>query len=90
MNNRERSPERFAIASWRQDALCIVDGVGTDFFFGTDKHEVEAAIEFCSDCPVKTDCLEYAITNNIVDGVWGGASERERRRMKRSLKSSDL
>ena len=36
----------------------------------------------CEDCPIKTPCLEYAITNNIKFGIWGGESARQRKRTK--------
>ena len=44
---------------------------------------VEQARKVCADCPVKEPCLEYALTHRIDHGVWGGASERERRRILR-------
>nr|MDQ6928977.1 WhiB family transcriptional regulator [Actinomycetota bacterium] len=43
----------------------------------------EVARRVCIDCPVKSPCLEYALANSIDHGVWGGASERERRRIAR-------
>ena len=49
------------------------DGVGVD-----------AARRICADCPARTPCLEYALVNRIDHGVWGGTSERERRRILRS------
>jgi len=42
---------------------------------------VEVARRICVDCPVKQPCLEYALENRIDHGVWGGCSERERRRI---------
>jgi len=35
----------------------------------------------CVQCRVRVECLDYALTNGFVYGVWGGASERERRRI---------
>ncbi len=52
-------------------------------FFPNDGVGVEVARRICADCPVKTACLEYALLNRIDHGVWGGASERERRRIAR-------
>ncbi len=52
-------------------------------FFPNDGVGVEIARKICADCPVKTPCLEYALVNRIDHGVWGGASERERRRIAR-------
>jgi WhiB family transcriptional regulator, redox-sensing transcriptional regulator len=50
-------------------------------FFPSDGVGVDRARKICATCPVTADCLEYALTNRIDHGVWGGASERERRRI---------
>lgn len=50
-------------------------------FFPSDGVGVEVAKRVCIDCPVKTRCLEYALQSRIDHGVWGGTSERERRRI---------
>ncbi len=50
-------------------------------FFPSDGVGVEVARRVCADCPVKEMCLEYALSNRIDHGVWGGCSERERRRI---------
>lgn len=52
-------------------------------FFPSDGVGVDAARHICADCPVKEPCLEYALSNHIDHGVWGGTSERERRRIAR-------
>jgi len=52
-------------------------------FFPSDGVGVELARRICADCPVKVMCLEYALENRIDHGVWGGTSERERRRILR-------
>ncbi|MGI9032264.1 MAG: WhiB family transcriptional regulator [Acidimicrobiales bacterium] len=52
-------------------------------FFPSDGVGVEVARRVCAGCPVKEPCLEYALRNGIDHGVWGGASERERRRIAR-------
>jgi len=54
-----------------------------DLFFPSDGVGVEVARRICADCPVKSPCLEYAMANHIDHGVWGGTSERERRRIAR-------
>ena len=53
-------------------------------FFPSDGVGVDAARRVCVDCPVKSECLEYALANRIDHGVWGGTSERERRRISKS------
>lgn len=50
-------------------------------FFPSDGVGVEVARRVCADCPVKEPCLEYALAHRIDHGVWGGCSERERRRI---------
>lgn len=52
-------------------------------FFPSDGLGVQAAQRICADCPVSDACLEYALANRIDHGVWGGRSERERRRILR-------
>lgn len=52
-------------------------------FFPSDGVGVEIARRICADCPMKDQCLEYALANRIDHGVWGGCSERERRRILR-------
>ena len=52
-------------------------------FFPSDGAGVDAARQLCATCPVKEPCLEYALRNKIDHGVWGGTSERERRRILR-------
>jgi WhiB family redox-sensing transcriptional regulator len=53
-------------------------------FFPSDGIGVEAARQVCSSCPVRQACLDYAIQHRIEHGVWGGASERARRRITRT------
>jgi WhiB family transcriptional regulator, redox-sensing transcriptional regulator len=50
-------------------------------FFPSDGVGVDRARKICTDCPVATSCLEYALEQRIEHGVWGGCSERERRRI---------
>ncbi len=52
-------------------------------FFPSDGVGVQAAQRICASCPVGEQCLEYALRNRIDEGVWGGASERHRRRLLR-------
>jgi WhiB family redox-sensing transcriptional regulator len=54
-----------------------------DIFFPSDGLGVQAAQRICAECPVADQCLEYALANRIDHGVWGGCSERERRRILR-------
>lgn len=65
---------------WMDDARCRE--IGGDVFFpeaGTDNRQ---AINVCKACPVIGECLDYALASHAV-GIWGGTSERERRRLRR-------
>jgi WhiB family transcriptional regulator, redox-sensing transcriptional regulator len=59
-------------------------------FFPSDGMGVQAAQRICADCPVKVTCLEYALADRVDHGVWGGTSERERRRILRQRRLSRL
>ena len=72
--------------SWRLRAACR--GVDPDVFYPTTDDEVEEAKAICRACPVRETCLEYALANRERDGVWGGATERERRRMIRQRRKT--
>ena len=66
---------------WMLRALCR--GASPSEFFPSDGVGVEMARRVCERCPVREECLEYALEYRIEHGVWGGASERERRRILR-------
>lgn len=72
--------------SWRQRAACR--GVDPDVFYPVSDEEAEEAKAICRVCPVRESCLEYALANRERDGVWGGATERERRRLIRQRRKS--
>jgi WhiB family redox-sensing transcriptional regulator len=72
--------------SWRQRAACR--GVDPDVFYPVSDEEAEEAKSICRVCPVREACLEYALANRERDGVWGGATERERRRMIRQRRKT--
>jgi WhiB family transcriptional regulator, redox-sensing transcriptional regulator len=64
---------------WMAAGNCRFEPPAT--FFPSDGVGVEVAKRICDDCPAKAPCLEYALTNRIDHGVWGGTSERQRRRI---------
>ncbi len=67
--------------AWMLTAKCR--GVDPGEFFPSDGSGVDRAQKVCATCPVQSECLEYALSARIEHGVWGGASERERRRILR-------
>ena len=50
-------------------------------FFPSDSIGVRSAQRVCVDCTVRLSCLRFALAQRINDGVWGGTSERQRRRL---------
>lgn len=65
--------------TWRERAACR--NTHPDLFFpekGDNGSRTLFARRLCTDCPVKQDCLDYAITEAIFHGIWGGMSVDER------------
>ena len=75
------SPE-VEIRSWQSRANCM--GVDPELFFPERGASTREAKEVCRGCVVRSDCLEYALANGEKFGIWGGLSERERRKVRRS------
>jgi WhiB family redox-sensing transcriptional regulator len=67
--------------SWRRFSNCL--GVDPDLFFPERGASTKEAKGVCHGCVVKKECLEYALTTGEKFGIWGGLSERERRRIRR-------
>ena len=72
--------------SWRNRAACR--GVDPDIFFPVSDEDAVQAKAICAECPVREACLEWALATRERDGVWGGATERERRRMIRQRRKT--
>lgn len=76
----------WALDGWRAQASCR--SADPDLFFpvgstGPAVSQIEAAKIVCRACPVRQPCLEFALTTNQDSGVWGAASEEERRVLRR-------
>ncbi len=80
------STKNTKILVWRERAACR--GVDPDIFYPFSDEEADDAKAICALCPVQQACLEWALTNRESDGVWGGATERERRRIIRRRRRS--
>jgi WhiB family redox-sensing transcriptional regulator len=65
---------------WRQDALCAE--TDPEAFFPEKGGSTREAKRVCAGCSVRTECLEAALANDERFGIWGGLSERERRRLR--------
>ncbi|MCU1492183.1 MAG: putative WhiB family transcriptional regulator [Acidimicrobiaceae bacterium] len=68
--------------TWQSRANCM--GVDPELFFPERGSSTREAKEVCRGCVVRVDCLEFAIANGEKFGIWGGMSERERRRVRRA------
>lgn len=69
--------------SWMDHGNCV--GESPNLFFPSSGVGVEKARRICQECLVQEACLSYALGNRIKHGVWGGRSERERRRLLRQM-----
>ncbi|GAA2067158.1 WhiB family transcriptional regulator [Williamsia deligens] len=68
---------------WQERALCAQ--TDPEAFFPEKGGSTREAKRICSGCEVKAECLEYALYKDERFGIWGGLSERERRRLKRGI-----
>jgi WhiB family redox-sensing transcriptional regulator len=65
---------------WIEHAACR--GLDPDLFHPDRGEAIQPAKQVCATCPVRQPCLDYALAMKIQHGVWGGLSERERRRIR--------
>jgi WhiB family redox-sensing transcriptional regulator len=68
--------------AWQQRGACR--GADPNLFFPERGESVKEAKAVCTGCPVREECLEYALENHEVLGIWGGLSGRERRQQRRT------
>ncbi len=82
MNNRVSE------SSWRARGAC--SGLDTSVFFPVSDNDddAEEAKSICAICTVRQQCLDYALDKREHEGVWGGATERERRRILRQRRKT--
>lgn len=66
---------------WQERALCAQ--TDPEAFFPEKGGSTREAKKVCTSCEVRSECLDYALANDERFGIWGGLSERERRRLKR-------
>ena len=67
--------------SWQTDSLCAQ--TDPEAFFPEKGGSTRDAKKICTSCEVKAQCLEYALQNDERFGIWGGLSERERRKLRK-------
>jgi WhiB family redox-sensing transcriptional regulator len=69
------------VLGWQDRALCAQ--TDPEAFFPEKGGSTREAKRVCLSCEVRGECLEYALANDERFGIWGGLSERERRRLKK-------
>jgi hypothetical protein len=80
--------------SW-DDAKCLDITVNKDYdpFFSEDEVDIEEAVNFCNGeadgrvCPIREQCLLFALTNNEKFGIWGGSTEITRKAIRKKYPS---
>ena len=68
---------------WQDQALCAQ--TDPDAFFPDKGGSTREAKRICKACGVRDECLEYALEHDERFGIWGGLSDRERRRLKKQI-----
>jgi WhiB family transcriptional regulator, redox-sensing transcriptional regulator len=81
------TPKPFIAAPWRADAACASSD--PTVFYVERGCSSRAARRICENCPVRAECLEYALQNNEQFGIWGGMSERQRRELRRQRRERE-
>ncbi len=71
---------------WRKEANCR--GLDPDLFYPERGVSTREAKEVCRGCVVREECLEFALANGEKFGIWGGKSERERRRIRKARRDA--
>ncbi|GGF45927.1 hypothetical protein GCM10010922_22100 [Microbacterium sorbitolivorans] len=76
-------PAEEGLLGWQSEALCAQ--TDPEAFFPEKGGSTRDAKRICESCDVRAQCLEYALANDERFGIWGGLSERERRKLKKEL-----
>ena len=72
--------------AWQDRAACR--DFETAYFFPRNAKDSDAAVRVCILCAVRADCLDYALSQANLQGVWGGSTEAERHRLRKILRVS--
>jgi len=77
------APDDDGVMGWQERALCAQ--TDPEAFFPEKGGSTREAKKVCTGCDVRSECLEYALAHDERFGIWGGLSERERRKLKRRV-----
>ena len=78
---RRRTDEEEDPLAWQSESLCAQ--TDPEAFFPEKGGSTRDAKKICGSCEVRSECLEYALQNDERFGIWGGLSERERRKLRK-------
>ena len=78
---RRRTDEEEDPLAWQSESLC--SQTDPEAFFPEKGGSTRDAKKICGSCEVRAECLEYALQNDERFGIWGGLSERERRKLRK-------
>jgi len=76
-----RQPVEDDPLAWQTDSLCAQ--TDPEAFFPEKGGSTREAKKICGTCEVRSRCLDYALENDERFGIWGGLSERERRKLRK-------
>ncbi|MGZ4677460.1 MAG: WhiB family transcriptional regulator [Acidimicrobiia bacterium] len=71
---------------WMARSACA--GRGIEPFFPTPGADSSEARAICAGCPVQAECLEFALADRTVDGIWAGTDDKDRRRIRRERRQA--
>jgi WhiB family redox-sensing transcriptional regulator len=74
------------MSDWMERASCA--SVGGDLWFPEGGYSSKPARLICAECPVRRQCLEFAVANECTVGVWGGKSSAQIRRLIRERRAA--
>jgi WhiB family redox-sensing transcriptional regulator len=80
-------PQTVEDDDWAERGLCAQ--TDPEAFFPERGGSTREAKRICSGCEVRAECLDYALAHDERFGIWGGLSERERRRLRRAARITD-
>ena len=69
------------LSQWHLRAACR--GQGPEEFVRGPKADYSTTRELCTTCPVRRECLDFALADESITGLWGGTTDRERRQIRR-------
>ena len=75
-----------ADVAWRSNGAC--QGLDAEIFYPENEDHADFALSVCEQCAVRIACLDYALDTREQQGVWGGATARDRRKMLRQRRQS--